>query len=167
MSSFGQRAHRGGGIWTPRPPGPKPQIHLRERSRGFENPLPRTKSPGLARRDSHSSRHEAGLSPGNGILTKANSVCVRTGRSPPLLFAMLTSESRARLGKAIETYHFRPRYAPRHAGAGLARGTRPVPIGFCYDTDSFGTRSWDHFLNRQVLAAAGRGPSQQRLIRNR
>jgi hypothetical protein len=30
----------------------------------------------------------------------------------------------------------RPMYAPRHAGAGGARGTRPISSGFCYGLSS-------------------------------
>jgi hypothetical protein len=33
----------------PESPGLKPSIYIPKRSRGFKNPLPRTKSPGLAR----------------------------------------------------------------------------------------------------------------------
>jgi len=46
---------------------------------------------------------------------------------------MLISKSRAGLGKAIETYHFRPRYA-------LANLGHPFCSYWpCYDTDSEGT----------------------------
>jgi hypothetical protein len=44
-------------------------------------------------------------------------------------FHLSTSKSRVVVRKAIETYHFRPRYALANLG------TRPVPIGSCYDTD--------------------------------